>query len=55
MSAAENVSRSPLLGPDVWMGETAQSSDAWVHRFSDAEVAEIDAAYRSALGPRWRV
>jgi hypothetical protein len=49
MSAVENVIRSPLQGPDVWMGETAESSDAWVHRFSEAEVAEIDAAYRAAL------
>ena len=49
MSAVENVIRSPLQGPDVWMGETAQSSDAWVHRFSEAEVAEIDVAYRAAL------
>jgi hypothetical protein len=49
MTAVENVPRAPLQGPDVWMGETAQSSDDWVHQFSDAEIAEIDAAYRHAL------
>ncbi len=49
MTAAEDLQRAPLTGPSVWMGEVAQSSDEWVHRFSDAEVAEIDAAYRHAL------
>jgi len=48
MSVAEHLERTPLSGPDVWMGETAQSSDAWVHHFSDAEIAEIDAAYQHA-------
>jgi hypothetical protein len=48
MSVAEKMEIAPLTGPAVWMGETAQSSDAWVHRFSEAELAEIDAAYRHA-------
>lgn len=48
MSVAEHLERAPLTGPDVWMGEKAQSSDAWVHRFSESEIAEIDAAYRHA-------
>jgi len=48
MSVAEKMEIAPLTGPAVWMGETAQSSDAWVHRFSEAELAEIEAAYRHA-------
>lgn len=48
MSVAENLERMPLFGPEVWMGETAQSTDAWIHEFSQDEIAEIDDAYRSA-------
>ena len=48
MSVVEKMEIAPLTGPAVWMGETAQSSDAWVHRFSAAELAELDAAYRHA-------
>ena len=48
MSAVEDFTPAPLVGPDVWMGETAQNSEDWVHQFSDAELAEIDAAYRHA-------
>lgn len=49
MSAVENLEREALVGPDVWMGETAQSSEDWVHQFSESEIGEIDAAYRQAL------
>lgn len=49
MSVAENLSREPLSGPEVWMGEEAQSSENWVHQFSEVELAEVDAAYRQAL------
>lgn len=49
MTPVENVARSPLQGLDVWMGETAQASNDWVHQFSDKEIEEIDAAYRYAL------
>jgi hypothetical protein len=48
MSVAEHLEHAPLTGPDVWMGETAQASEAWVHCFSEAEITEIDAAYRHA-------
>lgn len=48
MSVAETMQRSPLTGPAVWMGDDIQNTDAWVHRFSEDEVAEIDAAYRHA-------
>lgn len=48
MSVAENLVRMPLSGPEVWMGETAQASDAWIHCFSPDEIAEIDSAYRNA-------
>ena len=45
ISAVELATPVLLTGPDVWMGEPAQSSEDWVHQFSDADIAEIDAAY----------
>lgn len=48
MFVAENLQHTPLAGSEVWMGESAQASDAWIHRISGDGIAEIDAAYRSA-------
>jgi hypothetical protein len=34
----------PVSGPAVWYGQDLQSRTDWIRRFSDAELAELDAA-----------
>lgn len=48
MSAVESLERTPLTGPSVWMGADVQNSEHWVYRFTEDDVAEIDAAFRYA-------
>ncbi len=36
----------PIAGPSVWYGRDLQSRTDWIHQFSAAELAELDAAVR---------
>jgi hypothetical protein len=38
----------PITGPSAWRGEDLARSEDWIHRLSDADIAEIDAALASA-------
>lgn len=45
-----NTLREPLLGPACWKAADVAANLSWVHHFTQAEQAEIDAALRHALG-----
>ncbi len=49
MPAVEKREHLPLTGAAVWMGADVQNSDEWMYRFTQDDIAEIDAAYRQAV------
>lgn len=40
--------RAPVTGPAAWTARELQSSTAWIHRFTAADIAEITAALQAA-------
>ncbi|MHA1109063.1 MAG: hypothetical protein ACTSQV_08105 [Alphaproteobacteria bacterium] len=46
--AARNIRN--VIGQNVWTAADYVGSDAWVHRLSDAALADIDRAVRAVLG-----
>ena len=37
---------APIVGPQAWFGPAMSASDEWVHRITDDDLAEIEAAMR---------
>lgn len=48
MSGAESL--LPVGGPAAWLGADIVQTDAWIHRFSNVEIDEIEAAVSHAEG-----
>lgn len=44
--------REPDTGPAAWTGAEMRASDEWIHRLSDAEIGELDAALASVKSNR---
>jgi hypothetical protein len=47
-SVAAHLRRLPVGGRAAWHGPELESSDAWLHRLSDEDLREIDAALHNA-------
>ena len=41
---------APAAGPDVWYAADYESDTSWLHQFTDADIAEIEAAMAHAMG-----
>ncbi len=41
---------APATGPDVWYAADYETDSSWLHRLTDADIAEIEAAMAHAIG-----
>jgi hypothetical protein len=48
MSTAQANTLQPIVGPAAWKGPAIADDPAWVHRFTAAEIAELDRAIKAA-------
>lgn len=41
------MTATPIVGPEVWCGADLAASTDWIHRLTDAEVADLEAGLRA--------
>ncbi len=53
MASNDNIpfkTPAPATGPDVWYAADFQTDTSWLHQFTEADIAEIEAAMAHAIG-----